>query len=108
MRRLSVAAAALLALAGCGDRDRLTREPVPDLCPALCFEPCPGTKVDADGTVVALAPRWEPPDPEAPDAWDTYPLQVTGPLLQREAACEVRRGVCAECLLRLRREGVTR
>ena len=64
--------------------------------------------VDADGTVVALAPRWTPPDPESPDAWDTYPPQVTGPLLERAAACEVRRGVCAECLLRLRREGVTR
>ena len=105
MRRLSVAAAALLALAGCGERDRLTREPVPDLCPALCFEPCPGTKVDADGTVVALAPRWTPPDPEAPDAWDTYPLQVTGPLLQLTfPVLMIRLG----CLLRLRREGVTR
>ena len=108
MLRLIVAAAALLALTGCWGSDRVTREPVPDLCPAMCFKPCPGTSVDADGTVVALAPRWTPPDPESPDAWDTYPPQVTGPLLERAAACEVRRGVCAECLLRLRREGVTR
>lgn len=66
-------------------------------CEALCRTPC-------DTTV----PAWRPADPDAADAWDTYPEQVTIPLRGRVEQCELHRVSCVQCLDRLKAAGVTR
>ena len=100
-------AAAALALAACGGNDRGVRTPVIEACAAECRAQCPLTRLQPDGRVVAYAPRWMPPDPNAPGAWDTYPPQVTGPLVSALATCDAQRRACVACLDRLKAAGVT-
>lgn len=92
----ATAALLVLALAGCATPPA-PRAPVEANCSALCRVPC-------DTSV----PRWTPADPEAPEAWDTYPEQVTFPVVARLRACEVHRQACVQCLDRLTKAGVLR
>lgn len=106
MKRALLAAAAL-ALAACGGPGPAVRTPVVEACAAECRAQCPLTRQLPDGRVVAYAPRWAPLDPEAPGAWDTYPPQVTGPLVAALATCDAQRRACVACLDRLKAAGVT-
>lgn len=85
-----------LLLAGC-DQTFVKPEPVPENCDATCRTPC-DTRI----------PRWNPPDPDAANAWDTYPAQVTIPLQAKAKACDLHRRSCVQCLDRLKKAGVTR
>lgn len=85
-------------LAGCGMFKRgVKSEPVDESCDASCRLPC-------DATV----PLWRPANPDAPEAWDSYPEQVTIPLKGKVEACDVQRRACVQCLDRLKAAGVTK
>lgn len=88
--------ASLAMLAGC---NLLPRKPMPvdEGCDALCRTPCD-----------ASIPLWTPADPDAADAWDTYPEQVTIPLRGKVQTCDLHRQSCVQCLDRLKAAGVTR
>lgn len=91
-------AAILLLSPGCaifGKRGAATA--VPESCDASCRLPC-------DATV----PLWKPINPDAPDAWDTYPEQVTLPLVRKIETCDIARKACVQCLDRLKAAGVTK
>ena len=95
--RILITALAVLLLSGC--QLQATRQPMPvdEGCDAACRTAC-------DATV----PLWAPDDPDAPNAWDSYPEQVTVPLRGKILQCDIQRQTCVQCLDRLKAAGVTR
>lgn len=82
--------APFLAGASC-QRKATPLPPVPAQCDARCFEPC-------DYAV----PKWNPPNPDSPEAFDYIPEQVIAPLQGKARTCdEIHRGACVQCLKRL-------
>jgi hypothetical protein len=106
--RLILPAALCLLLTACPGPVPEVREPVAEDCPRVCLTPCPLTRDDEAGRLVAIVPLWQPPDPDAPDAWDTYPPQVTLPLRGALLQCEINRRACVACLDGLKAAGTTR
>lgn len=51
-------------------------------------------------------PKWAPPDPAAPGAWDLIRPQVVAPLRSRLAVCEEHRRACVACLEEAERQGI--
>lgn len=97
MKGVTILAASIaLLLCACG-KDNVRPQPVDEGCEALCRTPC-------DATI----PEWKPADPTAPEAWDTYPEQVTIPLSGKVQQCDLHRTSCVQCLDRLKAAGVTR
>lgn len=86
----------VLLLSGC---QLFARKPMPvdEGCDASCRTAC-----DAE------VPVWQPADPASPDAWDSYPEQVTIPLRGKVLQCDLQRQTCVQCLDRLKAAGVTR
>lgn len=86
----------VLALGGCNMfRKYIKPEPVNAQCGAACFVPC-DTKI----------PLWQPKNPDAPNAWDSYVPQVTLPLAKKLDTCELARKTCEACLLDLKKAKV--
>ena len=83
-------------LAGCG-RNNTRPDAVNEQCDSTCRVPC-------DTTI----PLWKPVDPNSPEAWSSYPKQVTIPLGKKLETCELARQECVKCLDRLKAAGVTR
>lgn len=106
--RLILPALLCLLLTACPGPVPVVREVPAEDCARECRTPCPLTGVDERGGVLVLVPRWVPVDPEAPDAWDTYPPQVTLPLRGALAQCEIHRRACVACLDGLKAAGATR
>jgi hypothetical protein len=106
--RLILPAALCLLLSACAPEVREVREAPAEDCPRECRTPCALTRDDETGRLVAIVPLWTPPDPDAPDAWDTYPPQVTLPLRGALLQCEINRRACVACLDGLKAAGTTR
>jgi len=100
MKRIILIAVAGMLVAGCGAFQRKQRppEPVDEACAAECRMPC-------DDTI----PKWTPADPSSPQAWDSYPRQVTLPMQAKVRQCDrIHREACVQCLDRLKEAGVTK
>ena len=87
--------AAVLVTAACSRTVPTRGGPVPAQCNAMCEVPC-----------TTQLPRWEPADPDSPDAWDSLAPQVIQPAQQQLQQCELHRQACTQCLQRLRAAGV--
>jgi len=94
MIRLLILLAVITLLPACRDDVRPTA--VPENCDALCRTPCN-----------LIVPIWTPQDPDSPDAWDSYPEQVTSPVVGQLNQCELHRQACVQCLDRLKKSGLT-
>lgn len=99
MIRAAVLLVAALLMNGC-----LPKKPIPvgaeavdAQCETICWTPCE-TQI----------PRWNPPDPDSPSAWDLVPIQVIDPARKLLETCELHRKACHQCLDRLRAQDVIR
>lgn len=80
---------ALLLLAGCASTPVAPEDPpVPAIrCADACSETCN-----------TLVPKWNPPNPASPKAWDTIRPQVVDPMAAELKRCELRRQSCNACI----------
>lgn len=72
-----------------------TYEPPLLVCSNACEVPCD-----------TAVPRWQPFDPESPDAWDEIKPQVVAPLKAKLDTCEQRRAACVACMDEAERQGI--
>lgn len=85
----------LAMLAGCATPLPPKPEPVALGCNDVCYTPC-------DTSV----PAWDPPDPNAPEAWDLIRPQVVDPLKAKADLCELHRRECQRCIDAAVKKGV--
>ena len=100
MTRVLLAASAALLLAACAGKrppeiPPAESKPLPVACPPAALERC---QTDI--------PRWEPPDPNSPEAWKLILPQVVLPLGEELVACDGRVAALRACLDNLQAEGV--
>lgn len=93
MNRIALILLACVPLVGFTSCGRPKPQPLPppvlDVDP-LCWQAC-----DVE------VPAWEPPMPLGPEAWDTYPVQVTVPLKAKLDRCSaVHQRACQQALRR--------
>lgn len=65
------------------------------ICEARCKQECDKT-----------APKWAPPDANAPGAWDLIRPQVVDPLVAKLEVCDEHRRACVACIEEADRQGI--